>query len=70
MLQYVPCPMPQDSFYMCPNGHVKIYFRHPAKLLQEIFLKIKLRKFLQKCQTQEKIVISTPEVTGCHIKIV
>ena len=27
---------------------------------QEIFLKIKLRKFLQKCSTLEKIVISTP----------
>ena len=31
---------------------------HPGKLLQEIFLKIKLRKLLQKCPIQEKIVIS------------
>ena len=30
-------------------------------LLQDIFLKIKLRKFLQKCLTPEKIVISTPD---------
>ena len=48
---------------MCSNGHVKINFRHPFKLLQEIFLKIKLRKFLQKCSTLEKIVFSTPELS-------
>ena len=46
---------------MSANRHVKINFPHPLKLLlQKIFLKIKLRKFLQKCPTPEKIVISTP----------
>ena len=41
---------------------MSINFLHPPKLLlQKIFLKIKLRKFLQKCLTPEKIVISTPE---------
>ena len=51
---------------MCPNGHVKINFWHPAKLLQEILLKTKLRKFPQKCPTLEKIVISTPECVLCN----
>ena len=49
---------------MCTNEHVKSNFPHSHKLfLQKIFLKIKLRKFLQKCLTQEEIVISTTEVT-------
>ena len=43
-----------------PNEDVKFNFLPPAKLLQEIFLKIKLRKFLQKCSTLEKFIISTP----------
>ena len=45
-----------------PNGHVKTNFPHPAKLLKEIFLKRKLKKNLQKCQTLEKIVISNPDL--------
>ena len=45
---------------MCTSGHLKINLPHPAKLLlQEIFLKTKLRKFLQKCLTPEKIINST-----------
>ena len=43
---------------MCPNGNAKINFQHPAKLLQETLKKI--RKFLQKCPTLEKIIISNP----------
>ena len=35
-------------------------FPHSAKLSQEIYLKIKLRKFPQKCPTLKKIVISNP----------
>ena len=45
-----------------PNRNVKINFLHPPELLlQKIFLKIKLRKFLQKCPTPEKIIISAPK---------
>ena len=41
----------------------KLTFRTKLKLSQEIFLKIKLRKFLQKSLTLEKTVISTPGVS-------
>ena len=45
---------------MCANGLVKTNFPHATNLFfQEIFLKIKLRKFLQKCLAPEKIVNST-----------
>lgn len=45
---------------MWAKAYLKINLTHPAKLLlQETFLKIKLRKFLQKCLIPEKIVNST-----------
>ena len=51
--------MPQNSKTWI-SGYVKINFLHPSKLvLQEVFLKMKLRKFLQKCSTPEKIIISS-----------
>lgn len=49
---------------MCTNGHLKINLPYPAKLLlEEIFLKIKSRKFIQKCLTPEKIFNSSPVLT-------
>ena len=61
ILQTVLCPMPQNSL-TCTIGYVKINFPDPAKLLlQETFLKIKMRKFLQKRPTPEKIVNFTPD---------
>ena len=60
ILKNVLCPFPQNS-QTCTNQHVKINCPHSYKLLlQKILLKIKLRKFLQKSLTPEKIIISVP----------
>ena len=55
-----PMGIKNQKLKSCKN-HAEINFPRSHKLfLQKIFLKIKLRKYLQKCLTPEKMVIITP----------